>query len=114
MRVCVYFSTVNTYAVSLGDDAFPSEDCIFSRDTLLPPSGVGSSSPLMRRKKKRDLMEVMEEEAQELLSYFNHRNVDALLRATRSTLEMLRRRINTSSLTHFLGRSCTDLSAALK
>lgn len=50
-------------------------------------------------------MEVMEEEAQELLSYFNHRNVDALLRLTRNTLEMLRKRIHASSLTHFLGES---------
>lgn len=51
-------------------------------------------------------MEVMEEEAQELLSYFNHRNVDALLRLTRNTLEMLRKRIHASSLMHFLGGSC--------
>lgn len=50
-------------------------------------------------------MEVMEEEAQELLSYFNHRNVDALLRLTRNTLEMLRKRIHASSLMHFLGGS---------
>lgn len=50
-------------------------------------------------------MEVMEAEAQELLSYFNHRNVDALLRLTRNTLEMLRKRIHASSLMHFLGGS---------
>uniref|UniRef100_A0A4W6EPS7 Dynein axonemal heavy chain 5 n=1 Tax=Lates calcarifer TaxID=8187 RepID=A0A4W6EPS7_LATCA len=75
-----------------------SEGRLFSRNTLLPPASVGPSSPLVRRKKKRDLMEVMEEEAQELLSYFNHRNVDALLRLTRNTLEMLRKRIYTSSL----------------
>uniref|UniRef100_A0A7N8Y1V4 Dynein, axonemal, heavy chain 5 n=1 Tax=Mastacembelus armatus TaxID=205130 RepID=A0A7N8Y1V4_9TELE len=62
-----------------------------SRNTLLPHASVGPSSPVMRRKKKRDLLEVMEEEAQELLSYFNHRNVDALLRLTRNTLEMLRK-----------------------
>uniref|UniRef100_A0A3Q2U2R5 Dynein axonemal heavy chain 5 n=1 Tax=Fundulus heteroclitus TaxID=8078 RepID=A0A3Q2U2R5_FUNHE len=66
---------------------------LISRNTLLPPS-----SSFARRRKKRDLMEVMEEEAQELLSYFNHRNVDALLRVTRNTLEMLRKRIHTSSL----------------
>ena len=54
-------------------------------------------------------MEVMEEEAQELLSFFNHRNVDALLRVTRNTLEMLRKRIHTSSLMHFLGGSWTIL-----
>ncbi|XP_070823540.1 dynein axonemal heavy chain 5 isoform X5 [Chaetodon trifascialis] len=74
-------------------------------NTLLPPASVGPSSPLVRRKKKRDLMEVMEAEAQELLSYFNHRNVDALLRLTRNTLEMLRKRIHASSLMHFLAES---------
>ncbi|XP_070823538.1 dynein axonemal heavy chain 5 isoform X4 [Chaetodon trifascialis] len=82
-----------------------SEDRLFSRNTLLPPASVGPSSPLVRRKKKRDLMEVMEAEAQELLSYFNHRNVDALLRLTRNTLEMLRKRIHASSLMHFLAES---------
>lgn len=85
----------------LGDD-----ERLFSRNTLLRSASVGPSSPLVRRKKKRDLMEVMEQEAQELLSYFNHRNVDALLKVTRNTLEMLRKRIHTSSLIHFSGASC--------
>uniref|UniRef100_A0A3Q1JPI4 AAA+ ATPase domain-containing protein n=1 Tax=Anabas testudineus TaxID=64144 RepID=A0A3Q1JPI4_ANATE len=75
-----------------------SEGHLLSRNTSLPPASVGPSSPVLRRKKKRDLMEVMEQEAQELLSYFNHRNVDALLKLTRNTLEMLRKRIHTSSL----------------
>ncbi|KAM3614047.1 uncharacterized protein V6R79_009044 [Siganus canaliculatus] len=90
---------------SEGDIEGRSEGRLFSRNTLVPPSSVGPSSPLIRKKKKRDLMEVMEEEAQELLSYFNHRNVDALLRLTRNTLEMLRKRIHVSSLTHFLAES---------
>lgn len=59
------------------------------------------------------MMEVMEEEAQELLSYFNHRNVEALLKVTRNTLEMLRKRIHTSSLVHFLGGS-TEIVCNLK
>ncbi|XP_070767347.1 dynein axonemal heavy chain 5 isoform X1 [Enoplosus armatus] len=90
---------------SEGEDEGRSEGRLFSRNTLLPAASVGPSSPLVRRKKKRDLMEVMEEEAQELLSYFNHRNVDALLRLTRNTLEMLRKRIHASSLMHFLAES---------
>lgn len=48
-------------------------------------------------------MKVMEEEAKELLSHFNHRNVDALLRLTRNTLETLRKRIHAISLMQFLG-----------
>ncbi|XP_028435718.1 dynein heavy chain 5, axonemal isoform X1 [Perca flavescens] len=90
---------------SEGEDEGRSEGRLFSRNTLLPPASVGPSSPLVRRKKKRDLMEVMEEEAQELLSYFNHRHVDALLRLTRNTLEMLRKRIHASSLMNFLAES---------
>ncbi|XP_008301685.1 dynein heavy chain 5, axonemal, partial [Stegastes partitus] len=93
---------------SEGEDERRSEGRLFSRNTLLLPASVGPSSPLMRKKKKRDLMEVMEEEAQELLSYFNHRNVDALLRATRNTLEMLRKCIHTSSLKHFSGCDLTN------
>ncbi|XP_048363840.1 dynein axonemal heavy chain 5 [Sphaerodactylus townsendi] len=53
------------------------------------------SSPLTKRKKKE--MEMLEEEAQELLSHFNHRNVDALLKVTRNTLEAIRKRIQASS-----------------
>ncbi|KAJ0065958.1 hypothetical protein NL108_000216 [Boleophthalmus pectinirostris] len=68
---------------SEGEDEHRSEGRLVSRNTLMPPPSVGPSSPLMRKKKKRDLIEIMEEEAQELLSYFNHRNVDALLRLTR-------------------------------
>ncbi|XP_062925653.1 dynein axonemal heavy chain 5 [Mobula hypostoma] len=57
-------------------------------------------SPLTRRKKKD--LESMEEEAQELLSYFSHRNVDALLQVTRNTLETIRKRIHSSFLLYFM------------
>lgn len=96
------------------EDEGHSEGHLLSRNTLLPPASVGPSSPVMRRKKKRDLLEVMEEEAQELLSYFNHRNVDALLKLTRNTLEMLRKRIHASSLMHFLGASFWNCVANLR
>ncbi|XP_075868615.1 dynein axonemal heavy chain 5 isoform X3 [Nelusetta ayraudi] len=96
-------SSVESKAVERNDseDEGRSEGRLFSRNTLLPPASVGPSSPLVRRRKKKDLMAVMEEEAKELLSYFNHNNVDALLRLTRNTLEMLRRRINAPSAMHF-------------
>ncbi|XP_046898543.1 dynein axonemal heavy chain 5 isoform X2 [Hypomesus transpacificus] len=89
-----------------GEEEGRLEGRLFSRNTTVPsaaPSiGASASSPLAKRKKKKDLMEVMEEEAQELLSHFNHRNMDALLRLTRNTLEGLRKRIHASSLSHFL------------
>ncbi|TRY93886.1 hypothetical protein DNTS_016033 [Danionella cerebrum] len=77
-----------------------SEGRLLSRSTMAP--SVAASSPFVRKKKKWDMMKVMEEEAKELLSHFNHRNVEALLRLTRNTLESLRKRIHASSLVHFL------------
>uniref|UniRef100_G1KES7 Dynein axonemal heavy chain 5 n=1 Tax=Anolis carolinensis TaxID=28377 RepID=G1KES7_ANOCA len=58
------------------------------------------STPLTKKKKKE--MEMLEEEAQELLSHFNHRNVDALLKVTRNTLETIRKRIQAASIISFL------------
>ncbi|XP_038626369.1 dynein heavy chain 5, axonemal [Tachyglossus aculeatus] len=62
-------------------------------------TGIGPS-PLMSRKKKEN--ETLEAAAQELLSHFSHRNIDALLKVTRNTLEMIRRRIHSSTTTSFL------------
>ncbi|XP_078395203.1 dynein axonemal heavy chain 5 [Cetorhinus maximus] len=70
----------------------------------------GPLSPVTKRKKK-DLMEILEEEAQELLSHFSHRNVDALLKVTRNTLEAIRKRIHSSSLLYFIEN---DLSSKQK
>ncbi|XP_041963780.1 LOW QUALITY PROTEIN: dynein heavy chain 5, axonemal [Alosa sapidissima] len=92
-------------ADSEGEDDGRSEGRLVSRNTTVAPS-VGPSSPLQqRRRRKRALAEVLEEEAQELLSHLNHRNLDALLRLTRNTLETLRKRIHASSLMHFLADS---------
>ncbi|XP_042662867.1 dynein axonemal heavy chain 5 isoform X2 [Tyto alba] len=57
-------------------------------------------SPLAKR--KRMDLEMLEEEANELLSYFNHCNIDALLKVTRNTLEAIRKRIHASSMINFL------------
>lgn len=54
-------------------------------------------------KRKRMDLEKLEEEANELLSYFNDRNIDALLKVTRHTLETIRKRIHASSTLNFLG-----------
>uniref|UniRef100_A0A2K5Y215 Dynein axonemal heavy chain 5 n=1 Tax=Mandrillus leucophaeus TaxID=9568 RepID=A0A2K5Y215_MANLE len=51
------------------------------------------------RKKKET--EMLEEEARELLSHFNHRNMDALLKVTRNTLEAIRKRIHSSHTINF-------------
>lgn len=62
---------------------------------------AGMSPPLTKKKRKE--MEMLEEEAQELLTHFNHRNIDALLKVTRNTLETIRKRIHASSAINFLG-----------
>ena len=53
-------------------------------------------------KKKLEQQEQMEEAAQELLNHFNHRNLDALLKAVRYTLEGLRKRITASTLSSYV------------
>ncbi|XP_019735638.1 dynein heavy chain 5, axonemal [Hippocampus comes] len=87
------------------DNVNKEEARLSSRHMLVPPASVGPSSPLVRRRRRRDLIQVMELEAQELLSYFNHRNVDALFRLTRNTLETLRKQIQSSPLAHFMGEN---------
>uniref|UniRef100_A0A4W3HHM2 Dynein, axonemal, heavy chain 5 n=1 Tax=Callorhinchus milii TaxID=7868 RepID=A0A4W3HHM2_CALMI len=73
------------------------------RSISLNASQLSSGPPSPRsKKKKRDLMEILEEEARELLSYFNHRNVDALLKVTRNALETIRKRIHSSSVLYFI------------
>nr|XP_009683066.1 PREDICTED: dynein heavy chain 5, axonemal [Struthio camelus australis] len=57
-------------------------------------------SPLAKRKRKE--LEMLEEEANELLSYFNRCNIDALLKVARNTLETIRKRIHASSMSNFL------------
>ena len=54
-------------------------------------------------KRRREQRENIEEAAMELLAHFNHRNLDALLKATRYSLEGLRKRITSSSMVHYLG-----------
>lgn len=54
-------------------------------------------------KKKKEMRENIEESAMELLTHFNNRNLDALLKATRNTLEALRKRITSSSMAHYIG-----------
>ena len=41
--------------------------------------------------------------ARELLAHFSHRNLDALLKVTKNTLEGLRKRITSSSMVHYIG-----------
>lgn len=62
--------------------------------------GTGVRAPLtpaqLAMKKRREAIEAMNEAAYELFAHFNHRNLDALVRLVRNTLERLRRRITSS------------------
>ncbi|KAM4875452.1 dynein axonemal heavy chain 5 [Thomomys bottae] len=62
-------------------------------------TGTGPVPAVITRTKKET--EVLEEEACELLSHFNHQNVDALLKVTRNTLEAMRKRIHASHSINF-------------
>uniref|UniRef100_A0A8C8BCP0 Dynein axonemal heavy chain 5 n=1 Tax=Otus sunia TaxID=257818 RepID=A0A8C8BCP0_9STRI len=61
-------------------------------------------------KRKRTNLEILEEEANELLSYFNHCNIDALLKVTRNTLETIRKRIHQKRSAHPIIRTSINLS----
>ncbi|XP_040833581.1 dynein heavy chain 5, axonemal [Ochotona curzoniae] len=71
-------------------------------DTIPP------SLPLMTAMRRKKETEMLEEAACELLSHFNHQNMDALLKVTRNTLEAIRKRIHSSHTINFQdGRSAS-------
>ena len=59
-----------------------------------------------KRGREEKLRKQLEEAATNLLQHFNNKNLDALLRLTRNTLEGLRKRISSSSTVHYLGDTC--------
>ncbi|XP_006736116.1 LOW QUALITY PROTEIN: dynein heavy chain 5, axonemal-like [Leptonychotes weddellii] len=75
--------------------------------SLKAPAGLLPLATILRKKKET---EVLEEEACGLLSYFNHQNMDALLKVTRNTLEAIRRRIHSSNTTNFRGNNSTQFT----
>ena len=79
---------------------FPATSIYFisSRVRGLPESEEDQRPGARSRLRKRLLRENLEEEAKELRSAFQHRNLEAILRATRSTLEILKKRVQVSSL----------------
>uniref|UniRef100_A0A8C3EUT6 Dynein axonemal heavy chain 5 n=1 Tax=Corvus moneduloides TaxID=1196302 RepID=A0A8C3EUT6_CORMO len=68
------------------------------------------AGPSPTAKRKRMDLEKLEEEANELLSYFNNRNIDALLKVTRNTLETIRKRIHQKKGVHPVIRTNINLS----
>ncbi|KAK1345311.1 hypothetical protein QTO34_014022 [Cnephaeus nilssonii] len=71
-------------------------------DTLTPSLNAESGFlPLTTITRKKKETEILEEEACELLSHFNHQNMDALLKVTRNTLEAIRKRIHLSNTISF-------------
>ncbi|XP_014347801.2 dynein axonemal heavy chain 5 [Latimeria chalumnae] len=87
------------------EDEGASDSRVFSWNTS---QSLGGSPSPQAKKKKKDTMEILEEEGRELLSHFNHRNVDSLLRVTRNTLETIRKRVHSSSVLHFLDNDNTN------
>ena len=56
-------------------------------------------------KRKREMRDNLEEEAQELLTHFIHKNVDAIVRVTRNTLDSMRKRVQAASAHHYVEKS---------
>ncbi|XP_064640332.1 dynein axonemal heavy chain 5-like isoform X2 [Lineus longissimus] len=99
------------------DEGHDDEDA--ERGSRKSPTGShGSGSPKAAQKakpldgaakKKKEIKESIEEAANDLLNHFNHRNLDALLKVTRYTLEGLRKRITSSSMVHYIDSSKGDV-----
>ena len=56
-------------------------------------------------KRKNDIKEYLEEHALELLSFFNSRNLEAIIRVTRTTLDAIKRRVAASSGVTYVERA---------
>lgn len=87
------------------DDKSPTESHpTISRGTSRHSRPTSTKANVTIRK-KRDSREQMEEAAAELLTYFNNRNLDSVIKVVRNTLENLRKRMTSSGIMHFMGRS---------
>ncbi|XP_052816057.1 dynein axonemal heavy chain 5-like isoform X6 [Mya arenaria] len=64
-----------------------------------------SSKANLAAKRKREQRENIEQAAADLLNHFNHRNLEALIKVTKNTLESMRKRITSSSMVHYIGES---------
>lgn len=53
-------------------------------------------------KRKRETRDQLNMEAQELLTYFIHKNVDAIVRVTRTTLDSMRKRVQSAIAHHYI------------
>jgi len=62
-----------------------------------------SSKANLAAKRKREQRENIEQAASDLLNHFNHRNLEALIKVTKNTLEAMRKRITSSSMVHYIG-----------
>ena len=61
-------------------------------------------------KRKRETRDQLNMEAQELLTHFIHKNVDAIVRVTRTTLDSMRKRVQSAFAHHYVdkGRALTQ------
>ncbi|CAH1269411.1 DNAH5 [Branchiostoma lanceolatum] len=67
--------------------------------TLSPP--IPAEKTL--KKKKREQKERLQEEAENLLHHFANRNLDALVRVTRTTMDSIKKRVSSSSMLIYMG-----------
>ncbi|XP_038070084.1 dynein heavy chain 5, axonemal-like isoform X1 [Patiria miniata] len=72
-------------------------------------SRAHSAAAMNVAKRKREMQENLEEVAQELLAHFNHRNLDALLKVTRQTLDSIRKRVTSSSHMSYIDLQRSDI-----
>jgi dynein heavy chain len=75
------------------------------KPTLLPQQ---LTTTQLHLKKKREALIAMQEAAQEVFSYFNHKNLEAIVKLVKVSLEKLRKRIANAILNANYGSATTD------
>ena len=89
------------------EDAEPAETPRpSSRSSRASRLGSAVISPAVAAaKRKNDIKEYLEEHALELRSFFNSRNLEAIIRVTRNTLDAIKRRVAASSGVSYVERA---------
>ena len=79
-------------------------------DSRTASSRLGSaaiSPAAAAAKRKRETRDQLNMEAQELLTHFIHKNVDAIVRVTRTTLDSMRKRVQSAVAHHYVEKGST-------
>ena len=103
---------IDLYVVGAEEEAIDDTETPRPSSRSSRASRLGSaviSPTAAAAKRKRDIKEYLEEHAYELLNFFNSRNLEAIIRVTRNTLDAMKRRVTAT-----IGVSYLESSVGVK